>query len=157
MKVFTDEARTRIDRAIRPTTLLFAGAIASSALALLSGWLTGQSGPDPTVTAAAIPAILSIGGAVVFLRGAESENLLQKIGAAIFIVIFCGFFFWALHVGVNKRIEDLNNNLAEADEVHLRHLEACSKAQHLANRARAARGLEALSAEYFCRKVPYYR
>ena len=136
------------------TVAFLVGAVAVAAsLGLLSGWLTGQSGPDHAVTAAVIPAVLSIGGVFVFLRGANEGGSLHRIVAPLFVVVFCISFFLAVDDGAEQRDRDIARIAKEAEEKHLRHLEACSKAEEVFNRARAVKKLEPLDSEYFCRRL----
>ena len=66
--------------------------VSAVALGVLSGWLTGQSGPDDTVVAAAIPAILSLGGGALALVSARSGDTVGAAHAMAFIVTFCILF-----------------------------------------------------------------
>ena len=136
------------------TVLAVAIAIASSALGHLSGWLTGHSGPHETVVAATIPAILSIGGGVIVLRGTSNGNPLRVAQVTVFIVAFRLFFRVGAYSGVQERQADALVNATQIDATQLRHLESCSKAEFFVNGARYALGLQPLSSVYFCRAVP---
>ena len=81
------------------------------------------------------------------------EKPLNYLGATLFVVVFCVSFFVALHSGVDTRVSEEYKNLKEADELHLRHLQACSQAEAFLNEARAVSGLGPLSIGHFCRKI----
>ena len=134
--------------------VLLAGVAGTAALGNLIGGLIGQSGADSTVTAAAITSILTVlGGALVF-SGVRGFRSLQSIAMALIILTFYSTYSFAVQEAHSRLIYEAYANRQAADEAHLRHLEACSKAQSLFNKARAFNELEPLGAEYFCRKPP---
>ena len=153
MKILTREAKGRLRSLKGSAIALVAGAIGAASLGTLVGWLTGQSGPDPTVTAATIPAVLSLVGVVLIFKGVADAKPLQSIGIALVILVFCISLYFAVLDSVKSRNSGVYTNAQEADELHLRHLEACSKAQYFFNMARRAKQLAPLGPEYFCRKV----
>lgn len=128
--------------------------VAAIPLGLLSGWLTGQSGPHETVVAATIPAILSIGGGALALAGTRKGDFVRAVQAVAFIVVFCLCFRMALDVGLERRQGDARLSRLETLDAHLQHLEACSRAEWFVNAARHQLGLEPLASEHFCPKTP---
>ena len=128
--------------------------VAAIPLGLLSGWLTGQSGPHETVVAATIPAILSIGGGALALAGTRKGDLVRAVQAVAFVVVFCLCFRVALDVGLERRQDDARLSREDELDAHLRLLEACTKAELFVNGARLQLGLESLPPEHFCPKAP---
>ena len=128
--------------------------VGAISLGTLSGWLTGQSDPHETVVAATIPAILSLGGGAFALVYARNRNVLGAIHAVAFIVTFCVCFKGAVSYSTETRRADAVLDAEHLLDAHLRHLEACSKAERLINGARIALQLDALPTEYFCRRAP---
>ena len=127
--------------------------VAAIPLGVLSGWLTGQSGPDETVVAATIPAILSIAGGALALVATRKGDAARAVQAVGFILVFCVSFRVALDVGLLRRQDAAKTSRSDALDTHLRHLEACSRAEFFVNGARQELGLEALAHEYFCPKA----
>lgn len=82
---------------------LLPGIFASVVIGLLSGWLTGASGPDSTVVAAIIPAILSLGAGLVIIKGAKDRPGPYNVFLASYIVVFCLVFWLSLVSGVQER------------------------------------------------------
>ena len=128
--------------------------VGAVSLGMLSGWLTGQSGPDEIVVAAAIPAILSLGGGAFALVSVRSANPVAAIHAVAFIVAFCLFFKGSVTYAVDQRREDARRDAERLLDTQLRRLEACSKAEHFINGARVALDLDPLPREYFCSEAP---
>ena len=127
--------------------------VAAIPLGVLSGWLTGQSGPHETVVSATIPAILSISGAALALIATRKRDAVRAAQAVGFIVVFCLGFKVALDVGVKRRQADATLSRVQELDAHLGRLEACTRAELFVNAARLELGLEPLPLEYFCPKV----
>ena len=77
--------------------------IVGVSLGVLSGWLTGLSGPDNAVTAAAIPAILSVVGGFAFAKSASNGNGSLVFQMTVFVVVFCLAFYSALLHGTSQK------------------------------------------------------
>ena len=138
------------------TVAAVVGTIVSAvALGMLSGWLTGQSGPNDTVVAAAIPAILSLGGGALAFVSARARDMVGAVHAVAFIVAFCVFFKVSVTYAVEERREDNRLSAIEAKEAHLRDMEKCSKAERLINEGRTALELNPLPPGYFCKTPPW--
>ena len=105
------------------------------------------------VIAAAIPAVLSIGGGFVFLKAAADENISNSVAATVFIVVFCIFFYLAALQSNKARIRDASSSQRELEKKHYLHLELCSKAEVLYNQARISMKLSPLGSDYYCRKI----
>lgn len=133
---------------------LLGAVITADALGRLSGSLTGQSGPHETVVAAAIPAILSIGGVLVALIGTRNWNPLRALHAIVFIIVFCASFTAGMNRAIAQRHTDAEVSERQALDDHLLHLLKCLEAEKFVNGARAEFELDRLPVEYFCRKVP---
>ena len=128
--------------------------ICSFTLGVLAGWLTGQSGPEPAVTAAVLPAILTLSGTLVFTKKLRGDDGSEGIQAVVFIVVFSAAFYTALGHGVKKRNSDLTISARKTYETHMRHLQKCFEAELVVNTARRKNGLSQLPVEYFCRTAP---
>lgn len=148
-------ARSKYDEIVQATTLfLVCALLISISLGVLSGWLTGRSGPDHTVSAAVIPAIVSILDGLGFIKSANDANYRLLAELTVFVIAFCLSFYAALQYGARQNLTTVWEKETLAIEEHFIHLEDCSRREFLANDYRASRGLPPLGPEYFCRKVP---
>ena len=129
--------------------------ISAAALGIVSGNLTGQSGPNAAVVAAVIPAVLSLAGGVVVAASIRSHNTVSAVQATAFIVVFCILFTVALNGAVEVRMEERDRVVKVAKETHFRELEKCSKVEYLINDNRKKLNLDVLPSEYFC-KTPLW-
>jgi len=155
-------AKADYDDVVRSITLFVVCALLISiSLGVLSGWLTGRSGPAHTVSAAVIPAIVSVLGGLGFVKSANEGNYRLLAELTVFVIAFCLSFYAALQYGAHQNLtreaekEALSIHRAnEAYEAHFEHLGECSNREFLANLNRTSRGLPPLGPEYFCRTVP---
>lgn len=155
-------ARIERDEMVRSIAIfLVCALLISISLGVLSGWLTGRSGPDHAVSAAIIPAIVSILGGLGFVKSANDGNYRLLAELTVFVAAFCLSFYAALLHGAheNLTVEAKKEALAiqraqEAYSRHFEHVKDCSQKQFLSNIERASRNLPPLGPEYFCRKVP---
>ena len=89
--------------------------MAPASLGAVAGLLTGQSGPDSTVLAAVLSAVITGGGwglfAYHFRRGGEAGDR-QRVLASGMVVLFTVFLFFGAYVGIYwkevKAIQDYN-------------------------------------------------
>ncbi|MDE0627995.1 MAG: hypothetical protein OXH99_16490 [Bryobacterales bacterium] len=136
------------DRAKSVAAVVLPAIVVAVSLGVLSGWLTGLSGPDNTVTASAIPALLSLIGAFAFAKSAGDGHV--RLQLTLFVAVFCLAFYFALRHGTDPK----EAFVRDARAGHLQHLQGCSRLQLFVNDVRMADGQGPLGPEYFCRKVP---
>ena len=136
-----------------------------------TGYLTGQTGPDSTVVAALLPAVLTAGGAAVLaLKLWKSDNGLPVdfVVASLMVVFFSVSLLAGEYAGLAvsdfARYEDSRaayeesvrarerqrHRYAEALDFRRQSLEQCSRNEALVNSGRKALGLAPLPSELFC-------
>ena len=106
-------------------------------LGAATGFLTGQTGPDSTVVAAVLPAVLTAGGAGVYAALAVNEFAAYEESRAA-------------HEESLKARERQRKRYAEALDFRRQSLEQCSRNEALVNSGRRALGLAPLPSELFC-------
>ena len=136
-----------------------------------TGYLTGQTGPDATVVAALLPAVLTAGGAAVLaLHVRQGANRLDLgfVVASLSVVLFSASLIAGVHAAlvVNefaayeesraaheeslKARERERKRYADALDFRRQSLEQCSRNEALVNSGRKALGLAPLPSELFC-------
>lgn len=136
---------------------LCTGLIGIGVLGALVGTLAGLSGPEPTIVAALISAVVALfGGLLVWVlrRFNPLEVLTASLAALIFTVSFS-----AMAIVSNAWRETVSNERHEeayvkAARAHFDHIERCSKLEKYFNSKRAELELKPLGPEYYCRKPP---
>ena len=156
--------------------------IAAAALGFETGWLTGHSGPDPSVLQSLIPALLGAGAggvgvltAGVLRLGGSRVGVAGLRGVLLVVAGAAVLFVFAFHVGVSagtavlhgkiRRGEDLNLT-AEVVAEGIRRQEAalrlgrlydyvggCREVRKRINEARRRLGVEAISVRQACPAV----
>ena len=116
----------------------------------LCGWLTGRSDPEAIVTAAAIPAILSIAGTLLFWRSMAGDGLGAGGYAVVFLVAFSATIAWGVIRAAEKRDAAADRSVLEAMERRIELVFECSRAEKFVNEFRAKRGQPLLSFHDVC-------
>ena len=124
--------------------------VSAIALGTLCGWLTGRSVPEATVTAAAIPAILSIAGTFLFWRSLSSEGTHTGGYATVFIVAFSTTFAWGLVRASDSRDAAVERSVLTAMEQRIELAFRCSDAVMFLNEDRSQHGQPPLSFRDVC-------
>lgn len=127
--------------------------LAGAALSLggVAGWLTGLSGPDSTVLASLLPAVVpAVGVAAIYVVKLMNIPKLGLVGG-IGIIIFCGAVVLGIHVGTAQRYENIKDATVVALQQREPLLELCSKLEQRINAARESLKLSPLPIEYFCK------
>lgn len=127
-----------------------------SALGFVAGYMTGQSGPDATVLAAVVPAVISAGGVVVF-SGLRADNRHVSIISSACLLFFSVALFLGVNTGVHirKQAAELNARQAVEQEIafhqrRIQMLQLCSQQEFLLNKRRQESGLPPLPPEAIC-------
>ena len=124
--------------------------VSAVSVGTLCGWLTGRVDPDPNVIAAAIPAILSVAGVIVFAWSGARRNIRSAVNGAVFLLTFSVTFA----LGVIRTVEsrDAAEEASIVDSLDRKGdlLVECSDAQEFINKYRASLGLEPLSFAEVC-------
>ncbi len=136
-----------------------------------TGYLTGQTGPDSTVVAALLPAVLTAGGAAVLalnFRQREHPLELGFVVASLSVVLFSVSLIAGVHaaLAVNEFAayeesraaheeslqarERERERYADALDFRRQSLEQCSRNEALVNSGRKALGLTPLPSAAFC-------
>ena len=115
--------------------ILFA-LVAATALGTLCGWLTGLNDPE-SVALAAVPAILSIAGTLLFWK---FGNLEENGHAVVFIVAFSVTFAWGVIHGGKERDDKAALSIIEARKHRFELLFECSRTEQFVNAYRDSRG-----------------
>ena len=148
-------------------------AIAIASFGLLTGWLIGRSGPDASVIATVLPALIAAiiptVGVFLFARYFRRElkkllknfNLQHGIAASIGITVFAFSLYGGVTLGEIQRL-NISNKFA-ATNISLRKAEleaeleerrvrlfACSGLEKQTNELRADLQLGSLHSSYFC-------
>lgn len=145
---------------MRTLGFLILALLAPASLGFTTGWLTGQSGPDATVLAAILPAVITGGGWALLaykikLQGGTWNLALKHQGRAwnveyaaisAMVVAFSVFLLVGAHTGRYVR------EVAEMSKIEERWKLAgeCSRRQFLVNKGRKALGQDPLPTEVFC-------
>lgn len=140
-------------------------------LGAATGFLTGQTGPDSTVVAAVLPAVLTAGGAAVLALklkkrdgGLEPDFVVASLSVVLFSVSLLVGVYAALvvnefaayeearvaHEQSLKARERQRKRYADALDFRRQSLEQCSRSEALVNSGRKALGLPALPSDVFC-------
>ena len=137
-----------------PFVLLFW--VASAVLGWEIGWLTGHTGPDATVLAAVLPAMLSAvaaGVGLVTVRASvwvdESNSLVLRCRVTV-VATAAIMFVGAMHVGVGQGVDHGEKQLDDFEQRQLNRLEIQEKAEVRKAVARVERIYEYLES---CRGV----
>lgn len=125
--------------------------VSATALGTLCGWLTGRSVPEATVIAAAIPAIVSIAGTLLFWKSLSDEGTKTGAYTVVFIVAFCTTFALGLVRAAEIRDAETNRSVLAAMEWRIQLAYRCTDAVMFQNRVRARKGSPPLSPEELCR------
>ena len=125
--------------------------VSALALGTLCGWLTGRGDSDPTIIAAAIPAILSLAGAIVFARTVGGEESRSAGYGTLFILVFCVAFAWAVIRSVDLRDAAEERSIVESLKRQIDFAFECSETQSFLNKYRASLDVEPLSFAEVCR------
>ena len=124
--------------------------VSAVALGTLCGWLTGRGDSDPTIIAAAIPAILSVAGTFLFARSLAGGDVVIAGHGALFIVAFCATFALGVVRTVEMRNAAADRSILETLERRIDLAFECSDAQEFLNTYRASLKLEPLSFQEVC-------
>ena len=116
----------------------------------LCGWLTGRVDPDPNVIAAAIPAILSVAGVVVFAWSRDRRNVRPAVDGAVFLLTFTVTFAWGVIRTVESRAAAEEASILDSLDRQIEFVIDCSDAQSFLNKYRASLALEPLSFANVC-------
>ena len=140
-------------------------------LGAATGFLTGQTGPDSTVVAAVLPAVLTAGGTAVLVlklkkrdAGLEPDFVVASLSVVLFSLFLLAGVYAALVVNdfaayAESRVaheeslmarERQRKRYAEALDFRRQSLEQCSRNEALVNSGRKALGLAPLPSELFC-------
>ena len=140
-------------------------------LGAATGFLTGQTGPDSTVVAAVLPAVLTAAGAAVLAlklkkadAGLEPDFVVASLSVVLFSLFLLAGVYAALvvnefaayeesratHEESLKARERQRKRYAEALDFRRQSLEQCSRNEALVNSGRKALGLAPLPSELFC-------
>lgn len=114
--------------------------VSATALGTLCGWLTGRSVPEATVIAAAIPAIISIAGTLLFWKSLSDEGTKTGAYTVVFIVTFCTTFAWGLVRTAKIRDGEINRSVVEAMERRIQLAYECTDIVMFQNLVRARQG-----------------
>lgn len=125
--------------------------VSATALGTLCGWLTGRSVDEATIIAAAIPAIISIAGTLLFWKSLSDEGTKTGVYTVVFIVAFCTTFAWGLVRTAQIRDAEINRSVVEAMERRIQLAYQCVDAVIFQNQIRERKGDPPLSFEVLCR------
>ena len=148
------KAENNIDRQFQYFYGIILTAVSAVALGALAGWLTGYGGWEPTVIAAAVPAILSIAGTVLFVKGLTSEDPRQGLLAALFVLLFCVSFYSGVARGYKGRTDDVILSAQKTLERHFDYVAECSQVEWFINEGRRGRNQPPLTFEQICGTSP---
>lgn len=144
--------------------------IAVSSIGLLIGWLLGRSGPDASVIATVLPAIITAllpgFGLIIYLR--LNKNRISKVlrsfksqgiyitlvFLSVTVVVFSTSIYGGVRLGGMERANIVNHNANEALRATLLERElqllACTAWEEKINNSRKGKGLLPLGVDYFC-------
>lgn len=142
--------------------------IATSVLGWVVGWLMGQNGPDDTVLAAVLPAVVSAGGLLILQKIVSFDDYKKPILLSLIIIGFSSSLYAGTVMGAKGRIETARETAREyaeeqeklkitqatqAVENKRQYFIRCSEMEFDVNRRRRFIDLEPLPAEYFCKEA----
>lgn len=124
--------------------------VAPLALGFVVGYLTGQSGPDKTVLAALLPAIITAGGLVIFSRLGPNGNHAARMAPSLCLLVFSIGLFCGAEYGDRLRKSEASEAAFNTQKTLIRLLQNCSTEEESLNRRRRQLGLEPLPTRVIC-------
>lgn len=125
-------------------------AVAPLALGVVVGYLTGQSGPDKTVLAALLPAVITAGGLVIFSRVDPNGSPAGRIVPSLCLVVFSIGLFCGAEYGDRRRKTEANEAAFNTQKTTIKLLENCSTEEQRLNRRRRQLDLDPLPSRVIC-------